>query len=96
MRLKAEKGKNRLVNLSIEKKRSLRVQYKAQARDEREAKRAADSNMKKYQDRVNTLRDQVFIVLSKLGIQEEEVRKLKEQYLEAERELGELRQKFKV
>jgi hypothetical protein len=57
MRLKAEKEKNKLVNLSIKEKRSLRAQYKAQAHDEREAKRAADSNMKEYQDRVNTLRD---------------------------------------
>jgi len=56
MRLKAEKEKNRLVNLSIKEKRSLRAQYKAQAHDEREAKRAVDSNME-YQDRVDTLRD---------------------------------------
>jgi hypothetical protein len=48
MRLEVEKEKNKLTNLIIEEKRSLRVQYKARDDDEREARRAVESDMREY------------------------------------------------
>jgi hypothetical protein len=46
--LKVEKEKNMLANHNIEEERSLRVEYKSQDDDEREARRAAKSDMKEY------------------------------------------------
>lgn len=69
-----------LANHNIEEERSLRVEYKSQDDDEREARRAAKSDMKEYQDIAKAMREQVFIVQSELEIQEEELKKLKEQY----------------
>lgn len=69
-----------LANHNIEEERSLRVEYKSQDDDEREARRAAKSDMKEYQDIAKAMREQVFIVQSEPEIQEEELKKLKEQY----------------
>jgi hypothetical protein len=48
MRLEVEKEKNKFTNLIIEEKRSLRAQYKARDDDEREARRAVESDMREY------------------------------------------------
>ena len=82
MRLETKKKNNRLDNPSIEEERSLRARYKAQVNNEREARRAIKSYMRSYQNRVHTSRDQVSIVQSELEFREEELKKLKEQYLE--------------
>jgi hypothetical protein len=54
---KKKKKKNRLATLNIKEERSLRAQYKAQDNDEKEARRAFESNIRKYQNRENALRD---------------------------------------
>ena len=48
MWLEVEKVKNKLTNLIIEEKRSLRAQYKAQDDDERKARKAVESNIREY------------------------------------------------
>jgi hypothetical protein len=82
IRLETKKKNNRLDNPSIEEERSLRARYKAQVNNEREARRAIKSYMRSYQNRVHTSRDQVSIVQSELEFREEELKKLKEQYLD--------------
>lgn len=82
MRLETKKKNNRLDNPSIEEERSLRARYWAQVNNEREARRATKSYVRSYQNRANTSRDQVSIVQSELEFQEEELKKLREQYLE--------------
>ena len=82
MRLETKKKNNRLDNPSIEEERSLKARYKAQVNNEREARRAIKSYMRSYQNRVHTSRDQVSIVQSELEFREEELKKLKEQYLD--------------
>jgi hypothetical protein len=54
---KKKKKKNRLATLNIKEERSLRAQYKAQDNDEKEARREFESNIRKYQNRENALRD---------------------------------------
>jgi len=60
------KKKNRLTTFNIKEERSLRAQYKAQDNDEKDARRAFESNIREYQNRKNALRDKVSIVQSKL------------------------------
>jgi len=50
--------------------------------------------MRDYKNGANTLREWVTIVQFKLEIREEELKKLKEQYLKVKGELNELRQKL--
>jgi len=59
MKLEAEKEKNILANLTIEEERSLGAQYKIQVDDEREAKKAVESDMREHLSKANSLRDQV-------------------------------------
>jgi hypothetical protein len=56
-RFRVQKEKNRLVNLNIEEERRLRTPYMAQADDEREVRKAVESNMRDYQDITNGLRE---------------------------------------
>jgi hypothetical protein len=59
MKLEAEKEKNILANLTIEEERSLGAQYKIQVDDEREARKAVESDMGEHLSKANSLRDQV-------------------------------------
>jgi hypothetical protein len=47
-RLEVERLKNRLANLTIEEEKSLRAQYKMQANNEREARKADESDIGEY------------------------------------------------
>lgn len=81
-RLEVEREKNRLANLTIEEGKSLRAQYKVQANNKREARKADESDMGEYQNKANALRDQVSTIQSKLEFHEEKVKKMKKQFEE--------------
>ena len=71
MKWEAEKGKNRLADLTIEEERSLRTRYQVQADDEREARRIGESNMKEYLDKINGMRNRVSMIQAELETREE-------------------------
>lgn len=82
LKWKAEKENIRLIDLIIEEERSLRARYQVQANNEKEARKAVESDIKEYINRANTLRDQVSIIQSQLESWEEEVNKIQEQFKE--------------
>lgn len=63
----------------------------AQPDDEREVKKADESDMRNYQDRTNALKKRIIMVQFKLEIQDKELKNLKGQYLKAEEKLSKLR-----
>jgi predicted DsbA family dithiol-disulfide isomerase len=71
LKWEAEKGKNRLADLTIEEERSLRTRYQVQADDEREARRIGESNMKEYLDKINGMRNRVSMIQAELETREE-------------------------
>jgi predicted DsbA family dithiol-disulfide isomerase len=71
LKWEAEKGKNRLADLTIEEERSLRTRYQVQANDEREARRIGESNMKEYLDKINGMRNRVSMIQAELETREE-------------------------
>ncbi|XP_061953586.1 GRIP domain-containing protein RUD3-like [Populus nigra] len=78
----AEKEKNRLADLTIEEEIRLRTRYQMQAEDEREARRATESNMKEYLDKINGMRNRVSVIQAELESREEEAREMQEQFEE--------------
>jgi chromosome segregation ATPase len=53
-----------------------------QAEDEREARRVAESDMKGYLDKINGMRNRVSVIQAKLESQEEEAKRMQEQFEE--------------
>ena len=73
-----------MANLNIEEKGGLRAQYKTQADNEREVRKVVKAKIGDYQDRMNALREWVTMVQFELEFWEEELKKLRGQYLEVE------------
>jgi chromosome segregation ATPase len=82
LKWEAEKEKNKLADLTIEEERSLRTRYHMQAEDEREARRVAESDMKGYLDKINGMRNRVSVIQAELESQEEEAKRMQEQFEE--------------
>jgi chromosome segregation ATPase len=76
-KLEEEKEKNRLVEIDIEEERKIRVQYIVQIEEERSARKAAESEMRDYQKRAETLKGRRIALQSELKIREEELRELR-------------------
>jgi len=53
-KLEDQKEKNRLAEIDIEEERKIRAQYIVQLEEERSARKAAESNMRDYQKRVES------------------------------------------
>jgi len=91
-KVKVEKEKNRVVQLDIEEERRIRAQYMVQLEKERSARKAAESDMRDYQKRVESSKGRIRALKSEIEIREEELRELRSHYFEMEEELSKIKQ----
>ena len=79
MKWEAEKEKGRVISLVLEEEKDLKAQYRVQAESEFEARRVAESNIKRYLAQINNLRDRISTLQAELETQEEELKMVQEQ-----------------
>lgn len=91
-KVEVEKEKNRLVQLDMEEKRRIRAQYMVQLEEERSTKKAAESDIRDYQKRVDSSKGRIRALQSEIEIREEELRELRSHYFEMEEELSKIKQ----
>ena len=67
-KVKVEKEKNRLAQLDIEEERRIKAQYMVQLEEERSARKAAESDMRDYQKRAESLKGRMMSLQSEIEI----------------------------
>ena len=68
-----------MFSLILEEEKELKAQYRIQTENELEARRIAESDMKRYLTMANGLRDRVSILQAELEAREEELKIVQEQ-----------------
>ena len=91
-KVEVEKEKNRLVELDIEEERRIKAQYMVQLEEERSARKAAESDMRDYQKRAESLKGRIMALQFEIEIREEELRELRSHYFEMEEALTKVKQ----
>ena len=85
-----EKEKGRVAGLIIEEEKELKAQYKAQAENEFEARRATESDVKRYLTLANSLGDRISTLQAELETREEELKVVQEQRNEWQEHITEI------
>ena len=73
MKCEAEKENGRVVCLVFEEEKELKARYKVQAENELDARKVAESSMKRYLTLINDLRDRVSTLQAELETRDEEL-----------------------